>query len=225
MWGTNKSLNIAVILACLAAYVPLDLEPAQQASTPNPPAAEESDPSPSRLTGSSAPLALTAPAQPLVSRSVPAAPVPARERTAPTEAAFDSAFTRNLRGDGDQRQLLISDVPLNYLDEDGAWQPIDPRFEPQGNRFVSARNALQVYAQATRGAFRAQQGRAQVGWDPQAIVLSSADGETTFAGALASTQTLTGTLSPDGRAIHYTHGWTLDTLTDKVASGPGGCWT
>ncbi|MBN1890059.1 MAG: DNRLRE domain-containing protein [Thermoflexales bacterium] len=186
-------------------------QPAAQALEVGPPAAQApAQPDPSQSQAISFQQVLTQPASSSASQA----------RSTP--GLLDSAYVSDRElGDG-RRQALISSSPINYQAEDGSWQPIDARFESVPGGFVNRTNALKISAGERQAVLRLQNGKNLVGWEPQSVVLTAAGGEeTVLAEVLDAGAAVTGTLSKDGRTIHYTHNWTLPGLSEELSSGPG----
>jgi hypothetical protein len=141
--------------------------------------------------------------------------------TAPTKR-LDSAYVRQVDlGDG-QYQALVSTTPINYQADDGSWQPIDPRFAAIPGGFLNRTNSLVIGAAGRQATLRLGLGESVVGWEAQALVLTTADGqETVLARTLDTAQALSGTLGADGLTIRYAGSWSLPTLSEEVTAGPG----
>ncbi len=150
---------------------------------------------------------------PIIQRSAAAPVDPATVAPVDTvqeSSPLDSAYVRDVDlGDG-RRQAMVSQTPINYQAEDGSWQPIDPRFEAIPRGFVNKRNSFEIAAGDRQAALRLRSGDNLIGWEAQAVALTTPDGtEDLLATPLSAEETVTGTLADDERTIRYSHNWTL----------------
>lgn len=154
---------------------------------------------------------------------VEAQPDPLETAEIQAQPSLDSAHVRDVDLGGGLHQAIVSSSPINYLAEDGTWQPIDPRFQAvEAGGFANRANSLQIEAAGRRAILRLRQGQAEVGWAPQALALSDGAGEGTILAALLEADRAgPGVLSADGRTIRYEQSWTLDGLVEEISAGPG----
>ena len=146
-----------------------------------------------------------------------------RELNSPVEILDrNAAFVSDLALAGGDRQWTLSSTPFQYPAEDGTWQPIEAQFRTVEGGFVNDTNLLQISAGDRTAALRLLHGNTAIGWEPEALVLTSADGkETTLAHILAQENAAPGTLVANGETIRYAGSWTLPDLWEQITAGPG----
>ena len=117
--------------------------------------------------------------------------------------------------------MLVSSTPLHYRDEDGLWQPIDPSFERTPGGFSNRSNLLKISAAETQPIMRLQNGSNAVGWQSQALVLTDGALPIVLAQPLGEDRSASGELLEGGSTVNYPASWSLNGLSEQIASGPG----
>ncbi|HXF60728.1 MAG TPA: DNRLRE domain-containing protein [Caldilineaceae bacterium] len=156
----------------------------------------------------------------------PGAPIQAVAEPATSPAPVPStsdpdllpAFMQTVELDGGERAAVLSSDPVNYLDPDGEWRPIDPRFTQQVDGFDNLTNLMQIRTGARQALLDVSHGALQARWTPQALLLADETREAVLAKPAQSTNA---TLAADGRTVVYAGSWTLPELSDEVTAGPG----
>lgn len=152
------------------------------------------------------------PSSPLVPSDLAALPELSERRTA-NSAVFQAGQDRYV--------ALLSAKPLHYLDQDGAWQPIDLSFRSAGGDYVVERNSLKARAGARQAWFSASAGQAAIYWQATSLGLSDGDGSfSPVAGALPDTPAYAWQTEA-GNELLYQGGWTDSAIHEKVTSRPG----
>ncbi len=159
---------------------------------------------------------------PIAAKAIEAQPSsPAGDRRQ-RDQNLTSMFVRDVALDDGSRVAFVSATPLNFQDEHGAWQPIDPRFEAMESGFVNRRNSFEIRAGETKAALKLRQGDAHVGWEPLALAVTTMkDGKSTAADFATPSDVAKGNLADDGRTIVYADSWTLAGLSDEVMASAG----
>lgn len=172
-----------------------------------------------------APLPTTTVAEPL-ERS---APIPSTWQGHPEVLEQRDAFTRYYDLGNGQQLAEVSSRPRHYQDRAGQWQTIDPRFEAVAEGFVIQQNSLRASLGLTSTVAMIQHGATTLGWSPQALLATAADGqEQTLAQPLAVADAEAGeddtvhtALSADGRRLTYGGHWSDATLQEQFTSASG----
>jgi hypothetical protein len=125
---------------------------------------------------------------------------------------------------GDGRIAVVQDPrPLNYQDDAGRWQPVDPTFDAVDGGWINTRNTLKTSVAQTGSQAKISLESVGVGWEPQALQLVDKDGEPlrTIAAPLPTGAALAGIRSQDSRAIRYPKSWDAPGLEDnwQLAAG------
>jgi len=140
------------------------------------------------------------------------------------------AFTRYYDLGNGQQLAEVSNQPRHYQDSAGQWQTIEPRFTAVDNGFVMQQNSLRASLGMTSSVALLQSGATTLGWSPQALLATAADGEeerlahplTLAADVDAGQDTAAhATLSADGRRLTYRGHWSDATLQELFTTGPG----
>jgi hypothetical protein len=126
---------------------------------------------------------------------------------------------------------LVQDArPMNYLDDGGQWQPIDPTFMPADEGWANQANALRTSLSSRSSTARLSLSRVGVGWEPRDLVAVDLAGQpfvlatvqaAEHAAEHAAQRPVTGTLSADRRSVRYKGGWSDAALQDQWRSGFG----
>ncbi len=131
-----------------------------------------------------------------------------------------TAYSATYKTDTGYR-AVISDTPLHYLDADGQWQPIDPAFRALADSYVVERNLIRGRAGAKRAWLSAAVGETALFWQASALGAADATGAfTPLATALVEPAAFA-QQRPDGRALHYSGGWSDPTVGEAILSAPG----
>ncbi|HMN30659.1 MAG TPA: hypothetical protein PKE45_21080, partial [Caldilineaceae bacterium] len=125
---------------------------------------------------------------------------------------------------GDGRIALVQDTqPLNYQDEAGDWQPIEPTFQAVEGGWINTRNTLKTSVAQRGSQAKLTLQSVGVGWAPQAVQLVDANGGLlhTVAEPLAADAAQAGIRSADSRTIRYPQTWSAAAIEDtwQLAAG------
>ena len=84
-----------------------------------------------------------------------------------------TATSATYRLDDGRYATVMTTHPLNYRDDEGQWQPIDPRFTKSERGWMSLRNNVKTSLALESSRAKVWAGQNGVGWDPQKLVAAS----------------------------------------------------
>jgi hypothetical protein len=105
--------------------------------------------------------------------------------------------------------------PLHYLDDDGEWQPIDPRFAALPGGWAMRANSVQIALGQRDSSAKMAAGEVQLAWQPQALVAVGNNSEHTLATLLPEAAAGFGQRKPDGSLVRYPESWSMAGIEDQ----------
>ncbi len=122
---------------------------------------------------------------------------------------------------GDGRFIAVaSPTPINYLDSEGAWQPIQTAFAPSEAGYEVRENSLQSQLSRDNTSVSLISGDKLLFWQPQALTARGVD-----AVVLATPRTKSEIAPPEldanGTTLIYSGAWSVNGLTEAFQSLPG----
>jgi hypothetical protein len=87
-----------------------------------------------------------------------------------------TATSATYRLDDGRYATVMTTHPLNYRDDEGQWQPIDPRFTKSERGWMNLRNDVKTSLALESSRAKVWAGPNGVGWEPQKLVAASSAG-------------------------------------------------
>ena len=124
-----------------------------------------------------------------------------------------------LTPEGGYKTILYPES-VHYQDEAGAWQTIDPAFQPTVDSFVVERNSLRSRAGLKRAWLSATAGKTAVVWQATALGVTNEAGFSPLITPLERDAPLP-RQEKGGRVLQYAAGWSDSTIAEQLVSAPG----
>ncbi len=130
------------------------------------------------------------------------------------------AYSRHFDLGNGRFLALASPTPLNYLDDQGTWQPIQAAFQTTESGYAVRENSLQSFLQQDRTTLSLESHGTLFVWQSKAL---AARGEktVTVATPLPPERTSPPETDVSNTTLTYAQAWSLAGMTEQFRSGPG----